>query len=397
LDETLIRNLLNFIGNYTAARDVMVLSTCNRTEIYYSSEEDVASIIFTGLTAVKSAAKELQNCFEQLRGVTAVGHLFEVSLGLDSQVLGDLQIIGQIKKAYQRSADEEMAGPFLHRLMHTIFYTNKRVVNETSFRDGGSSVGHAVKELVDELSLEIQEPTILIVGAGEMGTDVCARLQKSAMGKITVLNRSIVKAHKLAEQYGYGVISFDKLPQAVAEADIIISSVSGEIPVIDRSVLQDDAEFISKFFIDISVPLSVDPALKEVPGVVIYTMDYIGEKNAHTAENKKASIPRVRAIMQEAMAEFFDWSASMMVSPVIQKLKESLEHIRKQELATYLKNANTDEVEKLEAMSRSLIQKILKYPVLQLKAACKRGEAENLSSIIQDFFSVRHQLDEVRK
>jgi glutamyl-tRNA reductase len=112
LDETLIRNLLNFIGNYTAARDVMVLSTCNRTEIYYSSEEDVASIIFTGLTAVKSAAKELQNCFEQLRGVTAVGHLFEVSLGLDSQVLGDLQIIGQIKKAYQRSADEEMAGPF---------------------------------------------------------------------------------------------------------------------------------------------------------------------------------------------------------------------------------------------------------------------------------------------
>lgn len=391
LNESAGKNLLRFLKDYTAASDILVVSTCNRTEIYYSAEKDYTTEIFTGLAFVKNVTTGFQEYFQKLEGKAAIEHLFDVAMGLDAQVVGDLQISGQVKNAYQWSADENMAGPFLHRLMHTIFFVNKRVVQETSFRDGAASISYAAKELAEDLTINLKSPRVLVVGVGEIGQDVSLNFQNSRISDITILNRTVEKAEKLAAKTGFRFCGIDNLALEIAKADVVISSVSGNEPLITSELVRNTRILSHKYFIDLSMPRSIDPLVDEIPGAILYNLDDIQEKTNETVERRKASIPVVRSIIREAMTDFEDWSKEMIVSPTIQKLKNTLEQIRKEEIARFLKNANPEEAQKLEEMSRSLMQKILKYPVLQLKAACKRGEADTLSEILHDLFNLERQ------
>lgn len=392
LNESAAKQLLHFIRDYTQATEVLVVSTCNRTEVYYNAEQDFKAEIFTGLAFVKHLSdRHFESYFLGLQGKEAIQHLFEVSLGLDAQVIGDLQISGQVKNAYQWSADENMAGPFLHRLMHTIFFVNKRVVQETSFRDGAASISYAAKELAEDLTAGIRNPKVLVLGVGEIGQDVCLNLQNSNFQEVTILNRTVDKAEKLAAKTNFHFGGMEQLQSQLSEADVIISSVSGGEPLVTAEMVKKIKILSHKFFIDLSVPRSIEPSIEEIPGALIYNLDDIQEKTNEAVQRRKASIPSVLAIINEAMNDFEDWSKEMVVSPTIQKLKNTLEQIRKEELARFLKNAKPEEAQKLEEMSRSLMQKILKYPVLQLKAACKRGEAETLSEMINDLFNLEKQ------
>jgi glutamyl-tRNA reductase len=393
LTESTAKQLLQFIREYTTATDVLVISTCNRTEIYYAAEKDFSVEIFTGLSFVKNVTEPFQAYFHKLEGKPAVEHLFEVAIGLDAQVVGDLQISGQVKNAYQWSADENMAGPFLHRLMHTVFFVNKRVVQETAFRDGAASISYAAKELAEDLTLSVKNPKVVVVGVGEIGQDVCLNFQDSRIQNVTILNRTVEKASRLAEKTGFKFGGLDLLKTEIAAADVVISSVSGSEPLITRSLVEFQQILSHKFFIDLSIPRSIESTIEEIPGAIVYNIDDIQEKTNETVERRKAAIPGVRAIIAEALTDFDDWSREMIVSPTIQKLKNTLEQIRKEELARFIKNAKPEEARKLEEMSRSLMQKILKYPVLQLKAACKRGEAETLSDVLHDLFNLEKQYE----
>jgi glutamyl-tRNA reductase len=388
LNEAGSKQLLRFLRDYTPGTDILVVSTCNRTEIYYNCERDLSKEIFSGLALIKQTAQDFDGYFAQLTGMEAVEHLFDVAIGLDAQVVGDLQISGQVKNAYQWTADENMAGPFLHRLMHTIFFVNKRVVQETSFRDGAASISYAAKELAEDLTSSVKHPRALVVGVGEIGQDVCLNLQHSRFESVTILNRTIEKAEKLAQRCGFQFGSMDQLQSEISKADVIISSVSGQEPLITRALVEDLNILSHKYFIDLSIPRSIDPVIEEIAGTVLYNLDDIREKTDEAVEKRKASIPKVKHIIHEALVEFEDWSKEMIVSPTIQKLKNTLEQIRKEELSRFLKNAKPEEAEKLEEMSRSLMQKILKYPVLHLKAACKRGDAETLSEMLHELFDL---------
>jgi glutamyl-tRNA reductase len=391
LNEQTVKQLLNFIREYTPATDVLTVSTCNRTEIYYQSEQDLSQEIFNGLGFIKNITPDFHTYFTKLQARDAVEHLFEVAIGLDAQVIGDLQISGQTKSAYQWSADENMAGPFLHRLMHTIFFANKRVVQETSFRDGAASTSYAAKELADDLTLSIREPRVLVVGVGEIGQDVCLNLMGTRLKNVTILNRTVEKAEALAKRCGFMFKSLESLTDEIEKSDVIISSVSGSQPLITEALVGKIKMLSHKFFIDLSIPRSVEPSVEKIPGVVLYNIDDLKEKTTEALEKRIASIPQVKAIIAEAISEFDEWSKEMVVSPTIQKLKNTLEQIRKDELARYLKNAKPEEAERLEEMSKSLMQKILKYPVLQLKAACKRGDAEELTEMLHELFNLEKQ------
>ncbi len=398
LNEAGAKQLLHFIADYSEATDVLVVSTCNRTEIYYNAEADLSAQIFKGLDLIKSPTRGFEQYFVKYEGTACIRHLFEVAIGLDAQVIGDLQISGQVKNAYQWSADENLAGPFLHRLMHTIFFANKRVVQETAFRDGAASISYAAKELAEELTAGIREPRILVVGVGEIGQDVCLNLADSPLrSQVTIVNRTREKAQALAEKCGFAFNDLETLSDEITKSDVIISSVSGTEALINREMLGDRRILTHKYFIDLSMPRSIDPSLEELPGILIYNLDDIEEKTTEAVKKRKASVPQVQAIITEAMAEFEDWSREMIVSPTIQKLKNSLEQIRREELARFLKNASPEEARKLEDMSRSLMQKILKYPVLHLKAACRRGDAESLSEILQDLFNLEKTPEKSRK
>lgn len=388
LTEEASKKLLNFIRDYTTATDVLVVSTCNRTEVYYLAEKDFSTEIFKGLALLKQIDAGFEEHFTFFQGPEAVQHLFDVAIGLDAQVIGDLQISGQVKNAYQWSADENMAGPFLHRLMHTIFFVNKRVVQETSFRDGAASISYAAKEMAEDLTAGLTSPKVLVVGVGEIGQDVCLNLVHSRLNQVKILNRTVEKAEKLAQKCGFTSGSIDALADEIAAADIVISSVSGNTPLITRELLSNVKILSHKYFIDLSMPRSVESTIEELPGTIVYNLDDIREKTNEAVEKRKASIPHVKAIIKEVINDFEDWSKEMIVTPTIQKLKNTLEQIRKEELARFLKNTKPEEAERLEEMSKSLMQKILKYPVLQLKAACRRGDAESLSEVLNELFNL---------
>ncbi len=388
LNEAATRQLFGFLREYTSASDVLIVSTCNRTEIYYSADKDLSIQIFKGLSLIKNLEPGFEKHFASYEGLAAVQHLFAVAIGLDAQVVGDLQISGQVKNAYQWSADEQMAGPFLHRLMHTIFFANKRVVQETAFRDGAASISYAAKELAEDVTIGTRNPKALVVGVGEIGQDVCLNLVQSNFKDVTILNRTLEKAEKLADKCGFKFRSIEFLQEELAKADVIISSVSGNEPLITNELVKSISIVSHKYFIDLSIPRSVESSVDEIAGAIVYNIDDIQEKTNEALEMRKSAIPKVEAIIAQAISEFEDWSKETIVSPTIQKLKNSLEQIRKEELARFLKNASPQEAAKLEDMSRSLMQKILKYPVLELKAACKRGDAESLSEILHDLFNL---------
>ncbi len=388
LSEKETQDFLLYLKDIFELSEALVISTCNRTEIYYYSERELNEAILQALVAFKgdSSLARHSKSFQIFQGREAIEHLFEVALGLNSQILGDIQIINQVKKAYQYSADLQMAGAFLHRLLHSIFFTNKRIIQETSFRDGAASVAYAAIELLQSIQMLWENPKILVLGIGEIGTDVCKNLQ-GKFSNVCICNRTAQKALALAEETGFAVADFANVWQEIEEADVVISSLS-VANFVSKEKFASTEMLKQKYFIDLSVPRSIAADVEEITGFLVYDIDHLHERTQETLNRRKAEISAVNAIMQEAIAEFLEWSKEMEISPVVQKIKNALEQIRKEELSKYSKKISEQEAELLDKITGNLVQKILKFPVLQLKAACKRGEAETLMDVLSELFDL---------
>ena len=393
LDEKEAERLLQFLKDFTQVQEALVLSTCNRTEVYYSSEQEHAENIVKGIATIKGLPyNEIAAYFDHNSDHdSSVEYLFRVSMGLEAQVIGDIQISSQVKRAYQMSADMAMAGPFLHRLMHTIFFANKRIIQETSFRDGAASVSYAAKELAEDITRQIIEPRALILGLGEIGLDVCRNLVGSRFSQVTIINRTQEKAEAIAAECGFTTGKLSDVLSHIDQADVIISSVGSQKPFITKDMLSGMEVLSHKFFIDLSVPRSIDLKVEEIPGVLLYNIDAIQEKTSETLQRRVDAISDVERIIGESLNEFQEWSKEMIVSPTIKKLKQALEDIRQSELERYIKNATPEEIDIIDKATRAMVQKIMKYPVLQLKAACQRGDAENLIDMLTDLFDLEKQ------
>lgn len=397
LNESQAKSLMRKIQELTGASDLLILSTCNRTELYYSAEQDQSRTILQLLVLEKRIASiaEIEPYFEIVNEhAQAVQHLFDVAMGLDAQVVGDMQISNQVKTAYQWSADEDVAGPFLHRLLHTIFFTNKRVVQETAFRDGAASVSYATTELVQDIALQLPEARILVLGIGEIGLDVCKNLADSKVEHVSITNRTQSKAESVAAECGFEVLPFEQVQKAIMEHDVIISSIAMEQPFIKKTSLQEQDLHQFKYFFDLSVPRSVETEVEEIPGMILYNIDQIQAKAGEALERRLAAIPEVKQIIADSILNLNSWAQEMEVSPVIQRLKSALETIRQEEMARYLKNVPESESKRIEKITKSMMQKVIKLPVLQLKAACKRGEAETLIDVLNDLFDLEGQLEQ---
>jgi glutamyl-tRNA reductase len=394
LNEYECKDLMLRIKDTFEAQELLVLSTCNRTEVYYSATEDLSEGIIKLISSQKGLAnsEELIPLFERFTDhEEAIVHLFRVAIGLESQVVGDVQITNQVKHAYQWSADQNMAGPFIHRLLHTIFFTNKKVVQETQFRDGAASVSYATVELAEELLENYNQPNVLIVGVGEMGADVARNMMNTSLKNVFITNRTEAKAQALAAECGFQFLPFDQLQAGITQADLVISSVALSEPLIKKSDLQHLNVITYKYFVDISVPRSIAPEVEQIPGVILYGIDTLQNRSQEAIEKRHRSIPHVESIIDTAVEELREWSKEMVVSPTIQKLKNALEQIRKEEVSRHLKSLNEDEAKRVEEITRNMMQKIIKLPVLQLKAACKRGEAETLIDVLNDLFNLEKE------
>ena len=395
LDEAACRRLLLILSQELGLTDVLVLSTCNRTEVYYSAPQDQSSAIITELARLKNLADSALTSAYFTRHTSApaaVRHLFEVALGLDAQVVGDQQIYSQVKQAYQWSADAGVAGPLLHRLLHTVFCTHKRVHHETGFCDGAASVAYATLQLVEDLTAHLACPRVLLVGAGAFGADVARYFGASSrFSQVTICNRTRAKTETLAAECGLQVLDFADLAQGIQEADVVISSVAAAMPIITPQLLAGQAVLSHKHFVDLSVPHSIAAAMETVPGVLLYPLDAIQSKASAALELRLAAVPQVRAIIADSMSDLQDWSEEMEVSPTIQKLKNALEQLRQDEMKRFGKRMTPAEADLLNDITKSLMQKVLKQPVLQLKAACKRGESSQLAGLLSELFDLERQ------
>jgi glutamyl-tRNA reductase len=393
LNEQECKELILSIKEMCGCTEILAISTCNRTGFYYNHTENIADAIIQLLGMKKGIANLTQKKDSFLEINThkeAVQHLFNVSMGLDSQVIGDLQISNQFKKAYQLSADNDLCGPFTHRLLHSVFFTNKRVAQETSYRDGTASVSYAAVELIDDFASNFKEPKVLVVGLGEMGIDVAKNLKNYESIKVSLSNRTKETAQVLADELNYQVIDFEEVKNEIHNFDIILGATNSPEPFLKKEDLK-KAKFGLKYFIDLSVPRSIDPEISKIPGTLVYNIDNIKNQTEETLKKRIASIPQVEKIIAEAMEDFENWEQELEVSPTIHKLKNALEDIRKEEVARYLKNLDDSSLEVIENITKGMMQKIIKLPVMQLKAACKRGDAETLIDVLNDLFNLEKE------
>lgn len=394
LDEGSIHTLLVKLKEFFSLTDTLILSTCNRTEIYYSHELELSTEIIKliGLEKGLSNVVDFIDYFKVFNDDReAIEHLFKVSMGLEAQVVGDMQIANQVKRAYQASTDLDLAGPFLHRLMHTVFFTNKRVVQETAFRDGAASVSYAAVELIEELTSNTYQPRVLLIGVGEIGEDVAKNMVHIPEAQVTITNRTFEKAKQLADDLGFTVVPFEQCKEAMQNADVIVSSIMKSEPFITKSMVKEMNIQSYKLFVDLSVPRSIDTSIEDVPGAILYNVDNIRSKASETLEKRIASIPHVETIIGESIDDFYNWKKEMMVFPTINKLKNALEQIRQEEMERFLKNVDQKQIEVIEKITKSMMQKILKVPVVQLRAACQRDEADKMIDIISDLFDLEKQ------
>ena len=391
LDEEAIQRILLKLKDFFSLSDALVISTCNRTEVYYGHELDLSTEIIK-LLGLEKGITDVVNYLDYFevfnQDLDAIQHLFRVSMGLEAQVIGDIQISNQVKRAYQTAADLQMAGPFLHRLMHTIFFTNKRVVQETSFRDGAASLSYATIELIESLTANTFQPRILLIGVGEIGEDVAKNMVYLPQAKVKIANRTRSKAEEIALPLGFEVVDFENVVEAMKEADVIVCSIMKNEPFITKELVRQFDIQSYKLLIDLSVPRSIETSVEDVPGVILYNVDNIRSKTSEALEKRLGAIPSVENIIEQSITEFYDWKKEMMVSPTINKLKQSLEQIRQEELARFLKNVGEKEYDLIDKITKSMLQKILKVPVVQLRAACKRDQAEEMIEIITDLFDL---------
>lgn len=397
LDDLAIERLLLKLKEFFSVTEALILSTCNRTEVYYSHESDlsVELIKLIGIERGLTNAIGYLDYFQVLNNEQeAVTHLFRVSMGLEAQVVGDIQISNQVKRAYQTAADLELAGPFLHRLMHTIFFTNKRVVQETAFRDGAASLSYATIELIESLTQNIFQPRILLIGVGEIGEDVARNMVHLPTAQIKISNRTLAKAEEIGLPLGFEVIPFESCLAAIEEADVVVCSIRMAEPFITKAMIESINIPSYKVLIDLSVPRSIETTVEELPGVVLYNVDNIRSKASAALQNRLEAIPSVEAILKESIEEFGTWQKEMVVSPTIQKLKQALEQIRQEELGRYLKNADEKEFVLIDKITKSMMQKILKVPVVQLRAACQRDQASEMIELITDLFDLEKSKNE---
>ncbi len=401
LNEQEIKMTLRFLKEFSGIEEALVVSTCNRTEVFFTSENRSEEDIIKVLCVQKGISynENIRSYFQVIANAKeAVKHLFYMSVGLFSQVVGDIQIINQVKTAYQCAADESMAGPFIHRLLHTIFFANKKIVQETAFRDGAASVSYVASELVKQFLPNFVQPKILVVGLGEIGLDVCKNLSEIKDASVTVMNRTQQKAEEIAESCGFMTLPYAQKDEAIANHDIIISSVRTHKPIITKASLTQKVDDLLhyKYFIDLSVPRSIEPDLEMLGGAILYNIDDLQSKANSALAKRKDSIPQVKAILDNSIVDFSEWSDEFELSPTINKLNKALENIRQEEIKKYLKDATEKESEIIEEVTKNLIKKVVKLPVLQLKAACKRGEAETLVDILNDLFDLESQDAEVK-
>jgi len=372
--------------------ELVILSTCNRTEVYFKAADCCASgafnIIHKNLHRFTGIDDQKSNCFYRLQDDDAVRHLFRVVSSLDSMVLGEYQIVSQVKEAYFLAKENKTVGKIFKRLFTKALETGKLVRTNTAMSNGAFSVSYAAVEKCNEQFIDLQQKNILLIGAGETGELVIKNLFKKGCQHITVTNRTASKAEELARRYQGRVLPFAKLMEGVHDAEIIVSSVTCKEPLFDaRQVMPYLDGHSATMMIDLGVPRSIHPDISDISGVSLLNVDDLKEVVAGNKEKKRQYVTAAESIIAEKVTEFSDWLSVQDLSPTIQNIISAINQANRNELANLKKSATPEEYLQLEKYSRHISEKLANTLIRRLKVISNNGRATEYVKVINDLFT----------
>lgn len=343
---------------------LIVTSTCNRTEIYGFANHPYELIKLLCENS-QGTVEEFQEVAYIYKNQDAVSHMFRVGTGLDSQILGDFEIISQLKIAFIQSKSNGLVNSFMERLGNSVIQASKKIKTETDISSGATSVSFASVQYIIKNVEDIANKNILLFGTGKIGRNTCENLVKHTKHEqITLINRTKDKAEKLARKLDLIVKDYADLQLELQKADVVVVATGAQNPTIDKAILNLKKPLL---ILDLSIPKNVNENVQEIEGVTLIHLDHLSQITDETLENRKLHIPAAEVIINEIKEEFTAWTKNRKFAPTIQALKEKLNAIKESELnAQRKKNSNFNE-EQAELISNRIIQKITNHFVNHLK------------------------------
>ena len=343
---------------------LIVTSTCNRTEIYGFAQHPFQLIKLLCENS-QGTVEDFQKVAYVYKNQEAVSHMFRVGTGLDSQILGDFEIISQIKSAFVQSKSLNLANAFMERLVNAVIQASKRIKNETEISSGATSVSFAAVRYIFNTVEDIANKNILLFGTGKIGRNTCENLVKHTKHEqITLINRTKDKAERLAKKLDLIVKDYADLQVEIQKADVLVVATGAQNPTVDKTILNLKKPLL---ILDLSIPKNVNENVQDIDDVTLIHMDHLSQMTDETLENRKKHIPAAEAIIEEIKDEFISWTKQRKFAPTIHALKEKLNSIKDGELNVQRKKiANFDE-EQAELISARIIQKITNHFANHLK------------------------------
>ena len=343
---------------------LIVTSTCNRTEIYGFANHPYELIKLLCENS-QGTVEEFQEVAYIYKNQDAVSHMFRVGTGLDSQILGDFEIISQLKIAFTQSKSNGLANSFMERLVNSVIQASKKIKTETEISSGATSVSFASVQYIIKNVKDIANKNILLFGTGKIGRNTCENLVKHTKHEqITLINRTKDKAEKLAQKLDLIVKDYADLQLELQKADVVVVATGAQNPTIDKAILNLKKPLL---ILDLSIPKNVNENVQEIEGVTLIHLDHLSQMTDETLENRKLHIPAAEAIIDEIKEEFTAWTKNRKFAPTIQALKEKLNAIKEGELNVQRKKLSNFDEEQAELISNRIIQKITNHFVNHLK------------------------------
>ena len=375
--------------------ELVILSTCNRIELYAVSprlDPDLLKLFLSearGVPADEFTPHLYHYCDED-----AIRHLLRVASGLDSLVLGEPQILGQVTNALEQARGAGSSGPMLSRLFQRAIHAGKRARTETHIARNPASVSSLAASLAEKSVHNIAQAQIVILGAGEMAELAVEALRKRGASKVLVLNRTIERAETLAKRWQAEASTFERIQEALSVADVLVSSTGAPHTIIQPDMVARIMEIRPSrplVMIDIAVPRDVDPGCNDLPGVTVHDMDSLHTRLEHSLAEREAEVPLVEAILDEETRKFMEFFKSLDMLPLISDLRQQAEAIRQSELNKTLRrlpDLNESERARIEALTQALVKKLLDTPTNRLRAQANTPSAPEYADVARRLFGL---------
>ncbi len=399
-----IRDLFNISAEHTlpVAEDLMqntritgivILATCNRTEIYYSCKADCPLSTKDDLVARLHKALGIRDDYSKhfyhYTKEDAIQHLFSVTSGINSMVIGENQIVSQIKNAYLTSTEANLTDAVLMRIFQKSFECSKRVRSETAIQQGATSVGYVAIDLCEKEATNFTESHVLVVGTGETGLLSLKNLGHRGVRNISITNRTNAKAEELAQEFKVKALPFEQFKEHLHTADIVIAATNaGKYLLHAEDIQQAQAKRNGRkqWLIDLSVPRNIDKEAAHIAGVQLYSIDDLQSIVDSYSEKRKLSIDKAKRIIEELVSESVSWINSRSLRPIISNITHNLQAVSKKELAEYRKHMQPETADEVEKYTALLTQKYIRTLIRNLKEATQNGSSAASLDLINELF-----------